>query len=151
MSQSEKHDKTILAKLNDILKSIQNLTDRITNLEDNVVNLTSRITYLEESVDNMNGRITELDKKFSKRCNDLEIMINQKVGLKQFKDLEKRVDGIQQQLERNELRSKQEQVGKEAYSKRFNLLIHGLSEDKNQAWEKERKQRLFSINSWLMV
>jgi len=47
-------------------------------------------------------------------------------------------------FEKLEAKTKQDQIAKDTYSKRFNLLIHGLKENKDKAWEtREEMEEIF--------
>ena len=64
-------------KLDEILKSIQVMNALINNLK--------------ESVQDINNHLETLDKKLTKRCDNLEMKINQKVDLALFYKLEEKV------------------------------------------------------------
>ena len=110
---------SVHTKLDEILKFIQVMNARISNLE--------------ESVQDVNKRPETLDKKLTKRCADLEIKIHQKLDLTLFHRLEEKVQDLLKEHNLTKLQSKREQISKETYSKQLNLLVHGLVEDKSVA------------------
>ena len=62
--------KSVHTKLDEILKSIQVMNAQINNLK--------------ESVQDINKHLETLDKMLTKRCDELEIKINQKVDMALF-------------------------------------------------------------------
>ena len=76
----------------------------------------AQINYLKESVQDINKHLETLDKKRTKRCDELEMKINQKVDLALFLQLEEKVQELLKQQNLTKLQSKREQISKEAYS-----------------------------------
>ena len=105
--------------------------------------MNARISNLEESVQDISKHFETLDKKLIKRCDGLEMKINQKLDLTLYHRLEKKVQELLKEQNLSKLQSKREQISKEAYSKRLNLLVHGLVEDKPVAWEKRSNRSYF--------
>ena len=83
-------------------------------------------------------------KKLNSRCNYLEAQINQKMNIKQVRELEERIAELELQQENLKLKNKQEKISIDAYSKRFNLIIHGLKKNRDKAWEsREETESVF--------
>ena len=128
------YKKSVHTKLDEILKSIQIINAQINNLK--------------ESVQDVNKHLETLDKKLTKRSDELEMKINQKVDMALFHQLEEKVQELLKEQNLTKLRSKREQISKEAYSKRLNLLVQGLVEDESVAWEK-REETEAILNKFL--
>ena len=125
----------------------------------------TRLDGLEKSWQTTQIQLQEIDLKLSSRCNHLETEVQAKAEKAELKKLEEMVLEIKEQLadENNKQCMLQEQldqlsaycknyfrelerinVSSEAYSKRFNLLVHGLSKDANSAWEsREKTEEIF--------
>ena len=103
-------------KINTILTIINKMLTRIERIEKKIDNFESRLNQIEST---LNKRIKILDKK-------VKYLPTQDDRIK----LEKRVKQIEQTLKIN----KKEELLRKLYSKRLNILIHGLNESK-EAWE----------------
>ena len=124
------YKKSVHTKLDEILKSIQVINPQINNSK--------------ESVQDVNKHLETLDKKLTKRFDELEMKSNQKVDMALFHQLEEKVQELLKEQNLTKLQSKREQISKEAYSKRLNLLVHGLVEDESVAWEKREETEAIS-------
>jgi len=76
----------------------------------------------------------QINEKLDKILNNLQEftdrvagLIKRKVDFEKFAELENKVLRLEQHYEQLKNKTRQEQLSKDAYSKRFNLLIHGLS------------------------
>ena len=103
-------------KINTILATINKMSTRIERIENKIDNFESRLNQIEST---LNKRIEKLDNKV-KHIPTQDNLIK----------LENRVKQIKQTLKIN----KKEELLCELYSKRLNILIHGLDESK-EAWE----------------
>ena len=124
------------------LKSIDNLNDTVKNLD--------------FSVKSLEHKVSDLDAKLNKRCDDLEADILRKVNISQFTPVEEQVESLRSdqddlytqvqkqadilsrlivQSEKQQLEASKLKLQNEAYSKRFNFLIHGIPEDPKNPWE----------------
>ena len=72
--------KSVHTKLDEILKSIQVMNAQMNNLK--------------ESVQDINKHLETLDQKLTKRCDELEMKINQKVDMALFHQLEEKVQEL---------------------------------------------------------
>ena len=118
--------------------------------------LTDRVDRLEKTVTSIQHQVSEVEAKLSKRCENIELFLAEKVEnselinlKKQVKVLEKQRDEehevlVTQQTQITQLKgqlqqykqvAERESLSREAYSKKFNLLVHGLDEDQNSPWE----------------
>ena len=103
--------------------------------------MNAQINNLKELVQDINKHLETLDKKLTKQCDILEMKINQKVDLALFHQLEEKVQELLKEQNLTKLQSKREQISKEAWSKRLNLLVHGLIEDEYGAWKKREETK----------
>ena len=118
--------------------------------------LTARVDRIEKSVTGVQLQVIEVDAKLSKRCEALELSLQKKAETGEFLKLKIQVEDLaKQRVEEREVMIKQQQMitqltnqlqgykqtterenlSREAYSKRFNLLVHGLEEDQTNPWE----------------
>ena len=114
--------------------SVQTKLDKIlTSLE----NLTKRLDVIDSKLEAVNSKINEVEEKFDEKYNKLEAQLNDKVSQKEFSDLEKQ---FKKQMEL----IYEENLMKEMYDKRLNLLIHGIEESVASTWEsKEQTIQIF--------
>ena len=114
--------------------SVQTKLDKIlTSLE----NLTKRLDVIDRKLEAVNSKINEVEEKFDEKYNKLEAQLNDKVSQKDFSDLEKQ---FKKQMEL----IYEENLMKEMYDKRLNLLIHDIEESVASTWEsKEQTIQIF--------
>ena len=60
--------------------------------------------------------------------------------------MHEKVDKLEKMLKAKEDTTLRENRSKEACSKRFNLIIHGIEENKNVSWEGREKRKVCSTN-----
>ena len=105
---------------------------------------------------NFQKNVEEMDGKLSERCEVIEQNLMNKTENAEFIDLKHQFEILQQEkaADRKLINSQQseitrltgqvegylqlvkrEQLSREAYSKRFNLLVDGIDEEENNAWE----------------
>ena len=104
-------------KIDAILKAIQSLTERIVSLENKFDKYDRNFETINNSLNVVNKKIVNLEQS--------------KTNAKSFDELAERV----QKLEAFKHDLKKEELMRESYSKRLNLLIHGLEEKKESVWE----------------
>jgi len=112
------------AKLDAVLTALKILTERIESLEYKFDNFENKFEKLNKKTEEQDDRITEL-----------EVAVQAKVGYKEYYELLGRIETLEK-----------EALQWESYSKRLNLLIHGLNgkEDSN-IWEtKEQTTKIFN-------
>ena len=129
---------------------------KLDQIIENLDGLTARVDRIEKSVTGVQRQVIEVDAKLSKRCEALELSLQKKAETAEFLDLKIQVEDLaKQRVEEREVMIKQlqmitqltnqlqgykqtterENLSREAYSKRFNLLVHGLEEDQTNLWE----------------
>ena len=115
-----------------------------------------RVDRLEKTVTSIQHQVSEVEAKLFKRCENIELRLAEKAEnselinfKKQVKVLEKQRDEehevlvtqqtqitrLKGQLQQCKQVAERESLSREAYSKKFNLLVHGLEEDQNNLWE----------------
>ena len=102
------------------------------DLNDPLNKILSALNNLTEKVSNLDARLDSLENNFDVKFKKIENELQQKASLFELKELKERIA----QLEKD----KQEQdclaLTKESYEKTFNILIHGLPEISGKVWEK---------------
>ena len=130
------------AKLDQILEVLNDLKMRVGNLK--------------KALTSTQAQVEEIDGKLSGRCEVIEQNLMNETENAKFIDLKHQFEILQQEkaADRKLINSQQseitrltgqvegylqlvkrEQLSREAYSKRFNLLVHGIDEEENNAWE----------------
>ena len=92
--------------------------------------MSTRIERIEKKIDNFESRLNQIESTLNKRIEKLDNKVKYLPTQDDLIKLENRVKQIEQTLNIN----KKEELLRELYSKRLNILIHGLNESK-QAWE----------------
>ena len=143
----------------------QEINSKLDSIIESIKILNTRLDGLEKSWQATQIQLQEIDLKLSSRCNHPETEVQAKAEKAVLKKLEETVLEIKEQLaeENNKQCMLQEQfdqlasycknyfrelerinVSSEGYSKCFNLLVHGVSEDANFAWEnREKTEEIF--------
>ena len=99
--------------------------------------LTKRLDAIDAKYETVNARINEVEEKFDRKLNEIEHQVKDKVGRNEFNHLENQ---FKKQIES----VYEENLMKETYDKRLNLLIHGLEESETNAWEtKDQTTKIF--------
>ena len=132
--------------------------------------LTTRIDVLENSVTATHNYVSKLDQKLSQRCDELECAIKQKTDSTMFVDLKNKVEileakleffsekekntldytkRVEQKFESYFMEADRDKLSNEAYSKRLNILIHGIEEHSTNPWETREETRT-KLNNFLM-
>ena len=117
-------------KLNELLKAVANISERLDKLDAKLEKFDRRITNLEHIV----------EEKIPKLQQELQA----KVDNSTLKDLETRIRKIEQQ----QVNQLNKDIMQESYEKRLNLLIHGIEETDESAWEK-RETTLQLVNDFM--
>ena len=136
-------EEKIFAKLDEILESISGLK--------------TGLDRLENAYESSQQQINDLIRELTNRCDRFENDQQERVKVSDFKELQDKLDKTQtkqredykllasqqSQLDRQASKMKdyfqsaeKENPSREAYSKRFNPLVHGLKEQSDSAWEK---------------
>ena len=115
---------SVQAKLDKILLTLDKLTVRLDNIE----------TKLE----NFNERLNLVEQKLEKKCQEFESALSTAVSTPHLEALEAKFNNFVESINADQLM-------REAYEKRLNILIHGLPE-KDNAWETREKTRIVFDN-----
>ena len=105
-------------KLNEVLKAVGNISERIDTLNEKLENFNRRITKLEYLVED---KISKFQQQLKAKADDSTL---NELHLKIRKMEQQQVD----QLAKD--------VMQESYEKQFNLLINGIEETDTSVWEK---------------
>jgi len=100
------------------------------------------VNNLTQSLNNFGTRLTSLEDKFTNKVKDIEDSLNEKASLNDLAEANERISYLESAL----MKLQTDNVQRESYSKRMNLLIHGLEE--NGAWE-TREQTRSILNNFL--
>ena len=132
----------IEAKLDMILQTLDSLNERNDRLE--------------KTLTSMQRQMAKVDAKLSKRCVAIELRLFEKTENKEFINLKKIVELLEKrnseehdlllaqkaqitqlkgELEGYKNTTAQESLSREPFSKKLNLLVHGLEEDRTNSWE----------------
>ena len=89
---------------------------------------------METKIDKFNKKFEEMFKGLNEKHDKLKSAPDNKASVNLFKRLKLRVE----QLEQERANAKQDEVAREAYSKRLNLLVHGIEESIEEVWENKQ-------------
>ena len=98
-----------------------------------------RLNLVEEKVESIGFKIEKLiedNAATAIQLSDLKTNINNSI-----EDLEKRLKNCQKQIQESKNEFRKEALRNEIYSKRFNILVHGLKENSSNAWETKKQQK----------
>ena len=86
---------------------------------------------MKTKIDKFNKKFEEMFEGLNEKYDEIKSALDNKASVDLFKRLKLRVE----QLEQERANAKQDEVAREAYSKRLNLLIHGIEESLEEIWE----------------
>ena len=101
------------------------------NVEQKLDIILKRLDNMETKIDKFNKKFEEMFEGLNEKYGELKSALDNKASVDLFKRLKLRVE----QLEQERANAKQDEVAREAYSKRLNLLVHGIEESKEEVWE----------------
>ena len=101
------------------------------NVEQKLDIILKRLDNMETKVDKFNKNFEEMFEVLSEKYGELKSALDNKASVDLFKRLKLRVE----QLEQERANAKQDEVAREAYSKRLNLLLHDIEESIQEVWE----------------
>ena len=106
------------------------INEKLDKLTQSVDFLTKRLDSFEHKFDRINERIADLETKLDGKCRNIEGTSNRRMDIltEKVATLEK----FQPDTEKTALMQ-------ESYSKRMNILIHGIEEDSNSVWESHKQ------------
>ena len=105
------------------MASLENKLDTILTAIDNLVTRTEKI---EMKINNFESRHNEIEYGLKSRIDQLEINVKALPSDEDYRNLEKKINRLEHVLQNKS----NEDLIRESYSKRLNLLIHGLDETK---------------------
>ena len=107
------------------------------------VKFTKRCEAIEEILDNKAdaSKVDELKSTLDECEEKIDKIVEKKADVSKLKDLKKRCDEQEQKIAeltdetKNYIEAiKREQLSRDAYNKRFNLLVHSLEENPDNDW-----------------
>ena len=137
----EKHADTVPVKadMNKKLLWVLAKLVKLDRLEDKLDRLEDKINHYESRLQEINNRLASQVYKIK----DIDVKLVGKASLCNFEDLDERL----KQLEYLAQKTHQDSLMRESYSKRLNLLIHGLQRQKVQFGKQGIKPNLFTTIS----
>ena len=101
------------------------------NVEQKLDIILKRLDNMETKIDKFNKKFEEMFEGLNEKYDKLKSALDSKASVDLFKRLKLRVE----QLEQERANAKQDEVAREAYSKRLNLLVHSIEESIGEVWE----------------
>lgn len=130
------------AKLDELINAMKDLTEKVqiidvkvSKLDNKVSSLDKRMAGLDVKVSNLEEHVTALDSETKRQktmCEEFKINLH-----KSEIDVTNKFKEIECNLKEKLSKIRQDILNQELYSKRFNLLIHGISEDTSKKWESQ--------------
>jgi len=109
----------------------------MSSIEDRLDNLILTVAKLADKIENFDKRFDELESKFDQQY------------LKVKKESEEKIASLTERLETLEtlvIESEKSAIMEERYSKRMNILIHGVEEETDSLWETHDQTRAIFEN-----
>ena len=116
------------------MASLENKLDFILTAIDNLATRTERI---EIKINNFEIRLNEIVTGTKSRIDQLEINLKALPSDEDYRNLEKKVNHLEHALQNKS----NEDLMRESYSKRLNLLIHGLDEKDSKIFPRRTRSR----------
>ena len=111
-----------------VTKSDSNKLDEILKT---LLQITKRMDSFENKLEGFNTRLTSLNQKLDDRYNELKSQIHNKAYVSDVEEVSERLEILEAKARDRENKA----LMLESYEKRFNLLIHGIDENLCYAWE----------------
>ena len=132
MSEQQLLLKDVQSKLAGLIECVHSLADRVDNLTKRFDTFDSRMTGIETNIKEIEYEIDNIKKN--------KATVEQ---LKEFKTISKQelaafqqqLTDLQNNLTESRIKNQRDSIANETYSKRFNILIHGLKENSLNVWE----------------
>ena len=98
---------------------------------------------IKENLDKFEARIDKLEEKVGGTRDKLADKITEKTSVETVRESLERIVRLEKELNKSREKSCKNDLIREAYSKRLNLLIHGIAENLSHPWE--TKDKTFKI------
>ena len=139
----------ISTKLDKIITKMDNIADRLSNVEVSVATLKSSLSIIEDEFEDRCKKIKNIDDKVTNvdlnevigRVNDLEQCSSHRDC--KLENLTQKLNDFVHFINMKEQKNKSNKIMQELYSKRLNLLIHGLKE--NEMYEFESRNETYAL------
>ena len=142
----------INAKLDKIITKMDNIADRLSNVEVSVATLKSSLSLIEDKFEdrckkiekNIDDKVTSVDlNEVIGRVNDLEQCSSHRDC--KLENLTQKLSDFMHSINMKEQKNESNRIMQELYSKRLNLLIHGLKENEmNEFVSRKKTYALFT-------
>ena len=122
-------------KIDKVLSKMDELLQKVNIMEISIKRFNERISSVEQAVNDIKSEVNDM-----KRLNaSIEEVDKLKVQVETFNNFSKKLDNLYTFVQENHQRNRKENLKNEAYSKRFNILIHGLKEQDRNVWKTREK------------
>ena len=112
------------------------LLEKVNIMEISIKRFNDRISSVEQAVDDIKSEVNDM-KRLKASIEEVDKL---KVQVETFSiNFSKKLDNLYTIVQENHQRNRKENLKNEAYSKRFNILIHGLKEQDSHDWETREK------------
>ena len=125
-------------KIDKVLLKIDELLEKVNIMEISIKRFNHRISSVEKAVDDIKSKINDMKrlKASIEEVDKLKVQIE-----KFFNNFVKKLDNLYTIVQENQQRNRRENLKNEAYSKRFNVLIHGLKEQDSRLVYGETREK----------
>ena len=129
------------SKIDQVLQKLDTLLARVNTMDTSINKFNERLSEVENKIENFDYDLAKLKEEktaTARQLNDLTINVHNLI-----EDFEKRLKDCQKQILESRIENRKESLRNEMYSKRLNILIHGLEENTSSAWEtKETTEKM---------
>ena len=108
------------------------LLEKVNIMEISIKRFNHRISCVEQAVDDIKSEVNDMKrlKASIEKVDKLKVQVETF-----FNNFSKKLDNLYTIVQENHQRNRKENLKNETYSKRFNILIHGLKEQDSNVWE----------------
>ena len=112
-----------------ISEQLSKILTYMKTFSDNIAQLNDKTDYISE-------KLFSLEKETRKKFDEVESKLCSKASTASCQRLANRINEVEAKLNSLTASSSTDALMKESYSKKLNILIHGLAEDESTVWEK---------------
>ena len=121
-------------KIDKVLLKMDELLEKVNIMEISIKRFNDKISSAEQSVNDIKSEVNDI-KRLKASIED-----KLKVQIETFSNnIGKKLDNLYTFVQENQQLNRRENLKNEAYSERFNILIHGLKEHDSSVWETREK------------
>ena len=128
-------------KIDKVLLKMDELLEKVNIMEISIKRFNDRISSVELAVDDIKSEVNDM-KRLKASIEEVDKL---KVQVKTLSiNFSKKLDNLYSIVQKNHQRNRKENLQNEAYSKRFNILIHELKEQDSNVWKtREKTEKTF--------